>query len=456
MVSNSSTRCLALNRRIRVRRLTNRLRLTWLTIVAVAMFMVVALIGPDGVSDVSIHFATNATTFRQLLSRDGLLRFETVSLLRAHLAADMMFLVAYGLLLRASIRFLRSVPLARFSPHGPFVVMIADAAENLFALSILRRIGEGDETTSTPAWWFWSMNVAAATKWLAVGVVLLCLAVGWKRAAIQARCHRWSAWFIAGGFAVGAGASLIITYAAVTGLALMGLPLPLPNWLIASALVAPAAALLLQFQSLGRATLMLRFVNLARAPLLILLLMAAFGPIALGPVVGLFGGIMVAAGIKGVAVTTAAALAVLFACGTQINIVRAHAWERVQDASLRVLRRPVLTSCVFWTGVGAAASLLFSVGLVSHPLALWRIVLGTVIGAIGGLGLLFLIEVVAAYFSSGRSGRRPPQLTVPFREIGPLDALLNAVSNASPPAFRQYLTGSFISGLFQEIGRAHV
>ena len=121
----------------------------------------------------SVVFAGNATQFTQLLFRPGeqTIRFETVTLLRAHFAADMMFLVAYGLLLRASIRMLTSTPLSWFARRGAIVVMIADAAENLLALSILRRLGEG--TATPPPWWFGAMNVAAATKWLAAGVVLL-------------------------------------------------------------------------------------------------------------------------------------------------------------------------------------------------------------------------------------------------------------------------------------------
>ena len=128
-----------------MRSLTNRLRLTWLTVVALAACAVVWLVGPDGMSVARVVFAGDATRFTQLVSLPGeqTIRFETVTLLRAHFAADMMFLVAYGLVLRASIRILTSTPLAWFAPRGPIVVMIADAAENLFALSILRRLGEG-------------------------------------------------------------------------------------------------------------------------------------------------------------------------------------------------------------------------------------------------------------------------------------------------------------------------
>jgi predicted acylesterase/phospholipase RssA len=433
-----------------VHSLTNRLRLTWLTVVALAAFAVVGLVGPDGVDVASVVFAGDDARFTQLLSRPGELtiRFETLNMLRAHFAADMMFLVAYGLLLRASIRILTSTPLAKFALRGPLVVMLADAAENLFALSILRRLGEG---TSAPPWWFLVMNVAAGTKWLAAGVVLLCLAVGWRREPRQGRCHGLLPWLIAAGFAIGGVASLaIISFA-------FHLPrwLTLPGWLATPALIAPAVALLLQFRLLDTGTLMLRFLYLSRAPLIILLLLAALGPIALGPGIALLGGIMVAGNITGVAVTTAAAIAVLFACGTQINVVRAYVWERVQDESLRVLDHEVLASCVRWTGVVAAASLLFSVGLVSLSLTIWQIAAGIGAGAIAMVVLLFAIEWIAAWLSCNPRGYPLLELTVPFRRISILAWALNWAANASPPALKRYFAGLFVARRFR-IGSGYV
>jgi predicted acylesterase/phospholipase RssA len=399
--------------------------------------LVVALIGP-GVSVAGLSFARDADQFKELLRQGDLtLRFATVTLLRAHLAADMLFLVAYGLLLRASVRALTSAPLPRFAPHGPVLLMIADAAENVLALQVLRTIGEG--TIAWPAS-FAVLNAAAAAKWLLAGAVFLCLAVGWRREAVHPdRCHRLRSWLIAGAFAVGGAASI-----AVTG----GLAFSLPSWLVLTALLAPAAGLLLQFSLLHTGTLTLRFLYLSRAPLIILLILAAFGPIALGPAVDLLGGILVAGNFIGVAVTTAAAIAVVFACGTQINIVRAHAWERVQDRSLRILRGRALASYVFWTGVVAAASLLFSVALVSLSLTVWRIAAGVVVGAGTVLVLLFIIELAAAYLSFKPSGRPLPQLAVPFRRVGWLAALLNQATNAAPPAFKSLVSGGFASRLF--------
>jgi Patatin-like phospholipase len=455
-----------------VRSLTNRLRLTWLTVVALAACAVVWLVGPDGMSVARVVFAGDVTRFTELVSPPGeqTIRFETITLLRAHFAADMMFLVAYGLVLRASIRILSSTPLAWFAPRGPIVVMIADAAENLFALSILRRLGEG--ISPPPPWWFGAMNAAAAAKWLAAGVVLLCLAIGWRREAREGHCYGPLPWLIAGGFAVGGVASLAVTsfalsqpgwlvpaaliapamtllrrfaVASVASLAVTGFAFSLPGWLVPAALISPAIALLLQLRLLATGKLMLRFLNLSRAPLIILLFLAAFGPLALGPAVALLGGIMVAGNIIGMTVTTAAAIAVLFACGTQINIVRAYASERVQDESLRDLDHPVLARCVFWTGVVAAASLLFSVGLVSLSLKVWQIAAGIVLGTMGMLLLLFVIEWIAAWLSIIPKGYPLPELAVPFRRITVLAMLLNQAADASPPRLRQYFADSFVA-----------
>jgi hypothetical protein len=418
--------------------LPNRLRLSWLTVVALAAFVVVALIGPDEVGVARVLFARSADEFKELLLRRGelTLRFETVGLLRAQFAADMMFLVAYGLLLRASIRALTSPPLARFAPHGPIILMIADAAENLSALKILRTLGE--DTNASP-WWFVAMNAAAATKWLVAGAVLLALAIGWRREArLLSSWPRLLPWLIAFAFGVGGVASVAVT----------GLGFGLPGWLATTALMGPALGLLLQFCLLGKGALMLRFLYLSRAPLIILLILAAFGPIALGPAVDLLGGILVAGNVTGVALTTAAAVAVLFACGTQINIVRAYGAERMQDESLRVLDHEVLASCVFWTGVVAAASLLFSVALVSLSLQVWQITAGIVAGAFVMLALLFVIAWIAAYLSVTSPWRPTPALALPLRRVPILDTLLNTATNTSPPGFKRHFLLSFVSQLF--------
>jgi len=137
-----------------MRSLTNRLRLSWLTVAALAAFVVVALVGPDDVSVARLLFAGNADRFTQLLLQRNELtpRFETVTLLRAQLAADMMF-----------SRRLRP-PAARVdprphrdaffppAPHGPIVVMIADALENVSALTVLRELARARRRRTGGSW----------------------------------------------------------------------------------------------------------------------------------------------------------------------------------------------------------------------------------------------------------------------------------------------------------------
>lgn len=437
--------------------LNNRLRLSWLTVVALAASVVVAAVRPGDLSVASVLFAHDWNQFNQLLLRPGELipRFETVSLLRAHLAADMMFLVAYGLLLRASIRLLTSAPLARLAQYGAIVVMIADATENVFGLSVLRRLGEGSR--QTPDWWFAAMNIAAATKWIVAGLVLLSLAAGWRReAAVLDRWRRPVARVIAALFCIGALASVgVVGVAALFGIGdppsaiFVGSALfRRLDWVTLTALSAPAVAFLLQFRLLDTSGLMLRFLYLARASLIILLILAAFGPIALGPSVGLLGGILVAANFSGVTLTTMAAIVLLSACGTQIGNVRAYGWVRVQDESLRVLDHEVFASGVFWSGVVATGSLLFSVGLVSLSLSIGTILAGIVTGTVAALLLLFLIELIAARLSEQVPGSVRWEPAIPFRSFFCLAHVFDTAAARPAPAFKFRWLGSFVSRLF--------
>jgi hypothetical protein len=408
-------------------------------VAVLAASVVVVLTGPHDIAVARVLFARNAASFKELMLRPGDLtpRFETVNLLRAHLAADMTFLVVYGLLLLATIRVLFPRHRARLARTGPIFLMIAGAVENITALTILRTLGE---STDAAPWWFVAMYLASAAKWLIAGIVLLWLAKGWWRKAGEDRGYRPLGWLIAVAFAVGGAASASV---------ILGLFSHLPGWLPATALIASAVGLLAQFYLLGTGTLLLRFLYLSRVPLLILLVLASFGPVALGPAVDMLGGILVAGNITGVAVTTAAAMAVLFACRTQINIVRAYAWLRVQDNSLRVLHHPVLASCVYWTGVVAAGSLLFSVGLVSLSLRLWQIAAGIVIGALASEIILFAIDLIAALLSSNPPGHRPPRVSPPFRWFRSLTTVLKATrQRRTPSAKRLQLTGALVSWVF--------
>lgn len=422
--------------------LRNRLRLSWLTIVALVAAAIVGWLAPEGVSVAGVTFARSADALRVFLPKtgQGVLAIETVNALRAQLAADMAFLVACGVLLWTTVRVLGSVPLARWAERGALLVMAADAVENVAALTVLR--GIADEARAAAAWWFPVMNVAAIVKWAAAGAVLLALAAGWRReSAIQLRWRRGAAWGIAVAFGLGGAASL------VTG---AGILLSVPRWITGMAFAAPAAAFILQFRLLDTSALMIRFLYLARVPFLALVFMAAFGPIALGPGADLLGGILVAGNTVAVAVTAAAAVTLLSACTTQVNIVRAYAWQRVQDDSLRVLDHEVLASAVFWTGVVAAGSLLFAAGIASleNGLSWWKLGAGMVLGIAATLVLLYAIEWIAARLSNIPAGFPRPEFALPFRQVPVLAAQLAAAVQSPAPPWKQHFVGWFVSRLF--------
>jgi hypothetical protein len=422
--------------------LTSRLRLSWLTLVALVAFTMVAALAPEGGGIARLTFAHTAEQFRALLLRAGetLVPIQTVNMLRAQLAADMVLLVAYGLLLRTSVRSLASVPFARPAAEAAVLTMAADAAENIFALAILRTIG--DESRGAAAWWFAGMNAAAVLKWALAGAVMLCLGIGWGRELRAMHgWRRWTAGIIAAAFAFGGLASLVVA---------TGLVVTLPRWIAAAALLAPAAAFLLQFRLLDTSALMVRFLYLARVPFLVLVVMAAFGPIALGPAVDLLGGILVATTLTGVAVTTTAAGALLFACVTQINLVRAYSAQRVRDDSLLVLDHEVLNTCVFWSGVVAAGSLLFSVGVASPGRFLfgWKIVGGLALGTAGALVIQFVVEWFAARLADVPHGYPLPEFSLPFRSVTPLAKSLAKATRTPSPKLKRAFVGWFFSRLF--------
>ena len=371
---------------------------------------------------------------------------ETVNQVRALFSADMVFLVAYGFLLRGSVQARRAVPLAGWAARGALLLMAADATENIFALAVLRTLG--DEASVAAHWWFVAMNIASALKWGVAAGVMFCLSVGWWRDVTpQTKWRRWAAWVIASAFGIGGVASIGV---------LVGLAVPTSDGVgllaLAStvALFAPAVGLLVQFRLLDTGSLMVRFLYLARVPFLVLLIMAAFGPFALGPAVDLLGGILVATNLTGVAVTSAAAVALLFACVTQINIVRAYSSQRVLDESLRVLDHEILGVCVFWSGVAAAASLLFAVGLASPGRFLlgWKIAGGLVLGTGGALAILFIVEWIAARLAYIPSGYVLPEFPLPFRRVPVLARALSSATQAPEPEWKKHFIGWFVSRLF--------
>ena len=201
-----------------------------------------------------------------------------------------------------------------------------------------------------------------------------------------------------------------------------------------AALLGPAIALALQFRLLDTFGRLLRFVFLARVPIIVLAVVAAFGPIGLGLAASLLGGILDVAGVWGIAATTASCLVLAFGCGTQINLVRAYAWQRMFDPTLRVLQFRALASVVFWTAVTATASIVFSMAVASADVSVRAVVLGVAGGLAAGLIFLVVVELIAALLTERKRGRSSPQLAIPLERVPLLGAWLQRARDAHPPA----------------------
>ncbi|HYE85462.1 MAG TPA: hypothetical protein VEA16_03860, partial [Vicinamibacterales bacterium] len=420
--------------------LTNRLRLSWLTLVAFAAFTLVVVLRPADIDVVSVEFARTAAQFQSelLVNDETHLAIGTVNMLRAQLASDMVFLVAYGLLLGATLRGLTDQRWRRLGYITVIATMVADAVENIFALLALRRIGEGT-AGQIPQQWLVAMNAAAIIKWALAAIVLGWIAWRWRKQVVHQSIawRRWAAWTIVLALTAGALAS------AATALSYW---LPAIRGAASVALVAPAAALLIQFRLLDTITLVIRFVILARSTFIVLFLLTAFGPLSLGPAANLLGGILTASNFSGVFFTAMAAIFLLSAAGTQINIVRAHGWLRVNDPTLRLLDHPVLATAVFWTGVVAVSSLLFCVGLASYDMDPLTIILAALLGAVAAAGLLFGIEWVGSLLSDQPKAAPLADTGLPFRAVPALRGILNRAAEVSP-RFRMPIVAKLVGKL---------
>ena len=297
------------------------------------------------------------------LAADGI-SIKTVNTFRAGLAADMLFLVAYGLLLRKSVRYHPPHRWSRAAEWGAVLTMVADAIENLGTLTVLSTFAIRD--AHQPAWLFVVTPVAAIAKWTFAAFVMLFLARRWhdrvRSLAGASSIHRPPR--LRSRSAPAAAGALLVAVSALFP------PVRSPS--AVAALLGPAIALALQFSMLDTFGRLLRFVFLARVPLIVLAAIAAFGPIGLGIAASLLGGILDVPAAWGIAATTASCLVLAFACGTEINMVRAYAWQRMFDPTLRVLQLRALTSLVFWTAVTATASLVFSMAVASADVSARR------------------------------------------------------------------------------------
>jgi hypothetical protein len=402
-----------------------RLEIAWLTVVTLAAATLLAALRPAG-DGVSATLAGNAADLRVALG--GTPSIATLTLLRAQLAADMLFLVAYGLLLGASIQYAHRKRRVRrrAAMAGVIVLMAADATENIAALGVLR--GLTDAAGEPEAWWFTFMNAAALLKWAAAGVVLGWLTVAWVR-----RLRDESGWraIVAFGIALGFGAGALGAW--TIALSWFGGPgRSVAAW---ASLGGPALAILLQFRLVDLAGVMLRFLYLSRVPLLILSVAAAFGPFALGPAAGLLGGIIDVASWWGIAVLTATSLVLAYACGTQVSLVREYGWVRTFDPVLQDFREPVMARAIAWTAVAAVASLLFATGVASLRLGVWQILGGVITGAVAAALFLLLQELTAAWATNSSDSERLARLPLSSRHTPVVGDLIGRVRSAAPPPF---------------------
>ena len=390
------------------RHLTIRLQLGWLSVATLATFCLVAAFRQD-----------TTPAFRPDAPVDALY------LLRAHLVADTIFVVAYGMLLRASIRYGGAHRLASLGIVG---LMLADISENILGLTILR--GVIVFNTEPPAWQLTSLALAAITKWISAGTVAGLLAVAWwsarrTRAAEARRGER----------TVAAGGAALFALAAVAAVAaLWDVPrAPLQPRAALAAVVAIALALVLQFFTLKITGVMLRFLYLARVPLLILFATYAFGPIALGPGISLLGGILDIGSAWSMGVLVAAGLVLAFACATQTNLVRAYGSQRTFDSTLKVLRHRTLSRAVWWTALGASTALVTSVAIGSSALAPMDVLAGVFGGLIVSILFLYLVELASAWLSDDAAARPLPQLALPFVRFPLLGGWLRDARESPPP-----------------------
>src|SRR5439155_10929127 len=109
-----------------MKNLTIRLRITWLTIIAMLMFGAIVLLAPP-FSQTNAHFARSAADLAATM--DFPHRSDLFNGFRGNLLADMVFLLAYGFLLRASAQWHQRQPAARVAAALTLVLMLCDAVE---------------------------------------------------------------------------------------------------------------------------------------------------------------------------------------------------------------------------------------------------------------------------------------------------------------------------------------
>lgn len=417
-----------------------RMQTTWLTLVAGLTLVIVLAMSP-AFAALNAHYSGSLTELAATLGYPS--RTDVFNGFRASLVADMLFLIAYGFLLRTTARISGTGWAAMWAARLTIPLMAADVVENATTLHLLRRLEDNVATSS----WFTLMNWATFSKWFFAAAVCAMLAsLWWKRRAGLLDGARLLATLGAFSFGVGALASLVAALSFFTpswrhagNVATQVSQLPWAVGLaVALAVLAPGVALVIQLLALGVPGLLLRFLVLARVPFGALLFVAAFGPIAFGPQRALLGGILQVQGFGLLLQVATYAVLVALACGTQINLVRAYAEMRFDDRGLHCLRHRVVRDLVFWTALLCGASLPLC-ALAATPGALTLAnAAGVAVGILGALAAVAAAELAAAYCGDPTRSRDLPQFVIPAMGIPWLTRLLLRARHA-----KRRMTGWF-------------
>jgi hypothetical protein len=392
-------------------------KITWLTFVALALAILVIGLQPAG-GVMQVHYSRDADGLRSVLAYPDL---TIVNQARAGLAADMMFLLAYGFLLRWSAQYHGRAWVARLA----IVLMAADAGENLSTLRILS-LFEFQKDDPSIGLLFPLMNAFSVAKWLTGSAVLALLASAWwgHRAKLKAARGKFAA---AAAFMFGLGGAASLAAA-------LGYWFQAIRPASALAIVFPALALVVQIGIIGEIGLLLRLFYLIRVPLAVLLAVASFGPLAFGPGKALLGGILeIEDSGRALFLITFVALMISAACATQINLVRAYGASRTGDASLVAIESAKLEHPVFWTSVCAALSLAFCAACAASGFSIWKALWVIPAGAAAALVVVGLAELLTAWLSDPE-GRSRLHLVLPFN-VPWISDWTDKVYAAPPPAF---------------------
>lgn len=359
-------------------------RVTWLTLASLLTAILVIALAPQ--LDILPHYASSIGALRSGLrypDESGLFNH-----LRGSLSADMVFLFAYGFLLRASVLWHDLGPTVTWAARLCVGLMLADFVENATTLHLLSRMELSIDTSR----WVGVMNGASVAKWaLATAVTGLLSALWWGSWSRYAGLQRLATVAITCAFGLGslASAATVIAFA-------------LPSWatrVAPWAFVLPALALLLQLFALGLPGKLLRFLVIARAPLGALLLLVAFGPLAIGPLRSLLGGILVLDSEWQLAVLTACSTLAVLACGVQITIFSCYASQRFEDTAADTFASSTLRDATFHSCLVAGLALPLSAFTASDDLSIVAgvLVMGAAIVATlaGGVGVEFLVALCA-------------------------------------------------------------